>query len=478
MLEDKHTSIKKRRLWPYIIASVTAIPVLLLGLGVLVLGWRDAAAGRRLQERLDAIRSEGLPVDNASMRTYYESLTTNDHTQEWLDVFAEMRQEAFQESSLGVPLFDRQIDEDAQFVVGGEPWKYEASTRKFLERWSGVHSRAMRLSIDAKPTQWPIEFDSFETLLPQTQELREAARLILLDGCLALYEGDSDRVQRSVLALSRMPRVLEGEPLLISQLVVVAISFHGFDLFKRGIEQGVLETSHINRLLEEYRTKTNLGSEWRLGMIGERALALPVFAPDSLDQTRPTGWFRNNDANSALDIFEKAIDVSSHDPVELLKQSRMLDTLVEEHFASMNLFERFDNAISNLVVPSMASYGAALSRFAIHHRLAILAGGVRIYEQDTGQFPNALRDLAKYGIDSSQLVPPGGKPFGYRVEEGEAVLWGFPLSDNEVSSTPAEPPDIWADDANRELNEVWVWRLKPTDNRSNTKRKETRQQEN
>lgn len=463
MTEDSQVGRSRKGCWLYLLGIVFGMPILLIGLVLLIFGWRDATAGNRLQQRLDAIRSEDLPVDDASMQTYYNSLTTTKQTADWLAVLEELQSQEFRESIAGVPVFDGQIESDSQFVAAGESWQYEAATRKFLDRWSGLYRKAIQLSIDAEPTRWPIEFDSFNTNLQNTQEMRSVARLMYLDGHLALYDRDSGGVRRDVLALSRLPRVLEGEPFLVSQLVAVAIGSMGVELFREGIEQGVLDTGDIARLLREYEAKTTAGTVWKRSIIGERGMAMPVFSdPSRLGNSSAMAWFRNNDANSALDIYERAIEASAEDPEELLTNTQALDTWMEEQFGSMNLLERFDNALSQMLTPAMAAGGRAFARTVVQHRLAIVAGGVRMFEQETGKFPEDLSELSKYGIDPSQLQPPGGKPFGYRVEDGEAVVWGFPITVGDVSSTPEEPPSLAPGERNRAINELWVWRLEPS----------------
>ncbi|HBE66875.1 MAG TPA: hypothetical protein DDW52_01870 [Planctomycetaceae bacterium] len=463
MTEDIQVGKSRRGCWLYLLGIVFGLPILLIGLVLLIFGWRDASAGRRLQQRLDAISSEGLPVDNATMEAYYNSLTTTEQTDDWLAVLEEMQSQEFRDSIEGVPIFDGKVDVETQFVPAGEPWVHEAATRRFLDRWSSVYRKALQLSIDAEPTRWPMEFDSFNTNLQNTQEMRSVARLISLDGNLALYDQDSGGVRRNVLALARLPRVLEGEPLFVSQLVAAAISSMGVDLFREGVQQGVLDSNDIDRLLREYRNKTNVGQAWRRSIVGERGFAMPVFRdPGVLGDGRALAWFRNNDANTALDIYEKAIEASTEDPAELLKNTQELEAWMQERFGSMNLLQQFDSILSGMLTPAMAAGGRAFSRIAIQHRIAILAGGVRMFEQETGSFPEDLSELSKYGIDVSQLQPPGGKPFGYRVEDGEAVLWGFPISVGDVSSTPEQPPSLALGEPNRGYNELWVWRLKPS----------------
>ena len=95
------------------------------------------------------------------------------------------------------------------------------------------------------------------------------------------------------------------------------------------------------------------------------------------------------------------------------------------------------------------------------HRLAALCCGVRRFQHDNAAWPESLADLQQYGLDANQLMPAGKKPFGYRVEEGQALMWGFDLHNND--SVPAEPPVTDEGVAFASQNELWIWPLELTE---------------
>jgi hypothetical protein len=93
----------------------------------------------------------------------------------------------------------------------------------------------------------------------------------------------------------------------------------------------------------------------------------------------------------------------------------------------------------------------------MHTQISKLAVGLRVYQHRFSEWPEQLHDLNRVGIDPGELVPLGGKHFGYRIEAGAAVLWGFEPTTDRFAEVPDEPPPL--DDWDANVNRLWVWRL-------------------
>jgi hypothetical protein len=94
--------------------------------------------------------------------------------------------------------------------------------------------------------------------------------------------------------------------------------------------------------------------------------------------------------------------------------------------------------------------------------MAVLCIGIRPYEKRNGKLPGRLDDLktlelGELSLDLATLLPAGGKPFGYRLDENQAVLWGFDF--NQASSTPSEPPSTEDGAPGANTNKLWIWTL-------------------
>ncbi|GAB5403250.1 MAG: hypothetical protein Aurels2KO_14810 [Aureliella sp.] len=463
MSENDDVEVRARKsYWLPILLVVFGMPILLIGVAVALLAWRDSAARSRLEQRIEVLQAEGMPVDEASLNAFYQSQTSDEQTEAWEQLLDEMKAEAFLSSTSGVPVFDGNLSSEQYFVAPGEPWEYEKRTREFLEQRSDLHDRAMRLSMRAIPTRWDVRL-SFGGDLTRTQELRSVERLLSLRGQLAIYDSDSAATTRAINALWRLPTVTAGEPFLISQLVRSAIGGRATLLLKNALEHGVLRQHEIEMLLPQVLEGTIVGSSWRMGIIGERALAMPLIRGISVGEEHPVTSlpFRSSDANYYLDITDRMIEISSADPVELYNKARNLDKELGLERADMGFLAMFDTMLSTTVVPSLANVAVAHSSSAFQNRLAALAMGVRLYEYEHGEFPEKLVDVAEFGADATKLMPPGGEPFGYRREGGgSATLWGFEVGSSKQAVVPESPPVKAAGPPNSTLEERWVYRLR------------------
>jgi hypothetical protein len=203
--------------------------------------------------------------------------------------------------------------------------------------------------------------------------------------------------------------------------------------------------------------ETSIGSGWESAMFGERAMMLPIFRDPKLAQGEvPNIPGRSRDALYYLDFMDRALQAPADDIDEFRLQLADYEAEVSQ-LAQSNWLIRFDSLVTQMMTGAFSTAGDAFVRKALQHRMAALAIGIRLYEDRHGRQPTNLDELAEIPLDVTQLVPPGGQAFGYRVIDGKAILWGFDL--RTASAVPADPPtadDDEIDDYNREL---WTWEL-------------------
>ena len=114
----------------YGVGFFVGMPLLLVVIGLLVIAGRERASKRMLNERLDKIVAEGLPVDDATMLNFTNSLTSTQDTKAWLAVLGELTSNEFTKSAQGVPIFSA----TAEIIVPApeHAWAEEKVTREFL----------------------------------------------------------------------------------------------------------------------------------------------------------------------------------------------------------------------------------------------------------------------------------------------------------------------------------------------------------
>ena len=441
------------------------VPLLLLLVGFLIIAGRERSSKRKVNDRIEKIVAQRLPVNNDTMLSFTNSLTSKEDTKEWIAVLGELTSEEFTKSVTGVQHFDPAATEEMDVPGPGKAWANEKVTRDFLDKWSDLRSRISRLSQKqlepgAKPVRFITAFDSMNTLLPHTQSMRSAARMLMLNGQVAVFDRNSARTRMSIEALFGCSRTVAGEPILVSQLVRVAIEGMGVGLLRSALEHDVLSEKDLIALLPRILEGTNISPQWKIAMQGERGLMLPLFEnPEMIDDMFRWLPGRSTDTLCFLDLMEQVLSVPDGD----FDQFRGGLEKIEQEFRLKNdgpLLQKFDSAITSMTTPAVAAAGSAYIREATQRRMAAISIGIRLYEKRNGKMPVSLDDLkslelGELQLDPAALLPPGGKPFGYRVEENQVLLWGFDF--NQGSSTPAEPPSIADGAPNAAMNKLWIW---------------------
>jgi hypothetical protein len=430
---------------------------------------REMAAQSRLNDRTAKLRTQGYPVDNASVQTYYTDQTDATNTDAWLAILEFLNSYEFNGSIKAnprLPYLGYGMDMEDHVPSQGD-WADEDSVRDFLKQWKRLHTDITQLasaSPNQKPVRLPIVFDGFKTLLPWIQEKRTIARLLSLYGSVALRDRDSAAVRAAIESILGTNQIIAGEPNLVAQLVSIAVDSHAILLLQQAIEQDALNAFDLESLLPKIMAATTIGDEWVAMLAGERGMALPGFRnPSDAGFDSPIALSRYVDANCYLDIMQSFQQIERSDLDEFLIQLKKCESAA---WASMNSgwLAKMDSALTSQAVPSISAVGEAFVRRAVSHRLAAQGIGLRLYEDRHGTLPESLNQLTEFSLDPTQLMPPGGKPFGYRVDGKTATLWGFDPSrgiDLRTSeSVPIDPPVTSKDQPDASENDQWVWNLK------------------
>ncbi len=431
------------------------LPFSLLTLGLVLWYGRESSAKSRLKARIASITKQGYPVDDASVDTFYKDRTDAANTEAWLAVLSTMTSQDFSESTNGVALLGAGI-EAAIPILPEEEWKEEEDSLAFLEKWKSLHSEVLRLSIDAKPVRFPIVFDSFGTLLPQTQEMRQAARLLQLRGRVGLRAKDSAVVREAIDGLLGASRVNAGEPILVSQLVSIAIDFIAIGLLKDAIQVDALNEVDLQSLIPKVMANINIGKDWEMMVAGERAIALPVFADPRKAKASGVASVpgRSRDALFYLDLIDRVIELPANDLKEFKNKLNDVEAKTTAQ-ANANWIAKFDSILTLQTTPAFTAVADAFVRRALQHRMAAMAIGLRLYEDRHGKFPKSLNDLSDLPMDVKPLSPTKERAFGYLLDRSNAKLWGGSYQD--AFTIPAEPPVVVVGEPDTFGKEIWLW---------------------
>jgi type II secretory pathway pseudopilin PulG len=432
-------------------------PILVILLLVAAIAIRDSVNGAELKRKLNALTVAGKPIDDNSLDSLYRSTTDATDAMEWISVLEIVNAPDFIASAKGIPEFDPAVTHSNNpEVLFEEPER----VRAFLQATAELRNQIRVLSLKAKPVQFPVKFQSLNTLLPNTQNIRQASRLIHLEGKFAVYERDSQSIANSINALSGMSIVCSKEPFLVSHLVSIAVEGLAWNLLRQALEVDALETRELDDLMNTLNNQPSVSESWRSAINGERAMILSLFQnPANLRQFMNSSDAmvipaRSADALLALELFQRAEEANPDSPEQFRNELDAIDEQLRESVGG-SLLGRLDSIITSLSLPALNSAGKAFLRRSQYRQLALIGLAIRKYEDQHGQLPTDLGQLKQLETVKNSLVFDQSQ-YGYRSESDYAIMWG---SDYRVSNTPsANPPDPSSPDYN--ILEDWgIWRF-------------------
>lgn len=266
-LDEPRTRQRGVRWW--LILSIFGIPIILLVLATFVLriGYtlRENSGRRAMVEELHHLASQGYTVDNESTDWLYESRTSAENVESWLELFAAIETPEFAHAYVGVPLLDRSIDDEAPFQDSiDEDWPYADVCSSFVSQpqTQTLIDKVSVLSSAEIPTRFPIKFQSTETLLPEVQSIRQVALIMFVDSQVAFRLRDSQRATRGILTLYSLANQVDAVPCTIPRMVGIAIRRLALQSVQAGILNGCSRCRLHHRLLIQACLVAQTISDW------------------------------------------------------------------------------------------------------------------------------------------------------------------------------------------------------------------------
>jgi hypothetical protein len=261
-------------------------------------------------------------------------------------------------------------------------------------------------------------------LLPEMQSLRTAARLLVLDARREAADGNAADALRDVARIQRIGRHAASEPILISNLVGIAIDTMALETLAQ-----VLPTLRKNDLAvldaPEIRDLVTTPPAMASHFYGEEAFGLSVFADVSDDQLGVTNLVdllgNGQPQSSALPIpplsilyrvFFLPADLTGYRTIMQKYQSAASrsapypETMKDITAIETQMRDRQPGLISSMMVPALGGVIKAQTRSVANHRAATALVAATKERLETGAVPETFDELA------AQLVPPASSdPF-------------------------------------------------------------------
>ncbi|GEM_PF-5566355 len=278
-------------------------------------------------------------------------------------------------------------------------------------------------------SKFPVRYeDHFAALLPHLQVMRQVSQGFFLSMLNHLEKGEKQEAFADVKSLIRLPQTIEGEPILISQLVYSAMLNSALD----GVQEGLYReawTGDQMRLLIDELAGINLVRQTDFAMRGEMLFLITmmdalIHGDPGLEgelgnvSLFPSGLIQMNKAIGCQLHMENALTQQQIESRVVAESDRYLDEPIEnlpKHaFLAKALFPALLRAETRM-----------LERQAQVHA-ACVALEVEIFRVKSGRLPKNLGELSLpagtiYRVDSMT-----GKDLRYQVEGDDSYrIWSL-----------------------------------------------------
>jgi hypothetical protein len=412
---------------------------------VVVLGGAWLASQHRLAAELEKIRAAGEPVTSEEAEAFYAAPPPGrDTTQLWLAALAPLDTPQFRADAKDLPLVGEGPDE---IPLPGEPWPQLEAAEQLLSRYESSLENMRQAAREGGQARFPTRFaDGIAMPLPHVQRLRAGARLLELETVVAAHRGRPDDAVEAIVALFASARTLEQEPILISQLVRMALTGIARGRIAWLLSAGVLDDNQLKRLDAEL-SAADYQDSIRRAMIGERAVGIQTFAdPSRLGSDAPAfrpGFMSSGDEIVYLQTMNEMIAAAELTGSERIRALAEVEARLKELASGTMAKLRYPMTL--LIVPAFSYTFEATTRNEADRHVTRIAVAIERFRLREGRLPSTLDELVPDFVDGLPTDPFGEGPLLYRVDATEYLVYSVgnnKVDDGGLSEPPAQPPDI------------------------------------
>lgn len=413
-------------------------------------------------QKLEALREAGLPVDNASMDTWYRQRTDPSDAAAWQAIFDQLNSPEFKSLTTGIETFDSRARDTGR--KDGQ-WPAEEACRNLLAETTDLRSEIHRLAARRVRVQFPMVFDSINTQMASKNSVVRASRLISVESEVAIHDKKSSEIVASILTQVDLGIAASSDGSITGNLFASAMRSSGFRTLKEALEADLIDANDLSNLESQLSPLAITQSWFREAIQIERATMLPVFhEPSKYLGNRSNQIPKNYQASAQdklhyLEMMEQLEELDDLPMANAIQKAKQLEADLKKQREAAGILGTREWMLTSLLLPATITTFTTCCRD--HQELNMVLHGIAIrrYQDQFGEFPRDLFALKDVGFDTLAHMPVGDKPMGYRLEGDEAVLWSTPPALG-LETTP-EPPTISPSTPKYELLQIMLWRFKP-----------------
>ncbi len=316
---------------------------------------------------------------------------------------------------------------------------------------------------------YPLDFSQgYKLPLPHLSTIRAMARLLQASAISRAHSGDGAGASADILAGVRLATRLEEEPLIISQLVRVAIDAIMYQGVAEAFPPGKVPPELLAQLSEHYAARDlpeTLTAMWQMeGNMGVEFMSGIMNGDWQSGQAQLQEFFPHSEfpgGDWAATVYASPF-ARPWQHLDMIAFGQAMDafepTLALPFYEARPIIEEIQGHIDNLprtravtqgLVPAMMAIHRMMARAQTYQHLLSVGAAVETYGNHNGTYPPSLSDLQG---DTSIIDPHTGAPFQYRTDGDTFQLYSV-------------GPDLEDDGGEHDLRQgdiVWRGVRKPT----------------
>jgi len=312
-------------------SATKIVAVGLLGLIPLIIGffayaWYSAHA--EVKSRLTELANAGLPTSAAGVNDYYRSPEgVPDLSNVWMRIIDAVAHPGAEvnESMKDLPIVG---EGPTPIPPPGQEWAEFAGSRALVQVFGKELEEARSYAGQRGEARYPVDFRAgIATLLPYAQDSRQLARILMLDAYVAAHEENSQRAFDDIRAIFAVSDSLRNEPLLISQLVRLAINSVAAETLTELLPHLDWNDAQLELLQREVQA-ADFAEEMRRALHGERGILITEVGQHSV------GPLSNSNQRELLLLFDTALENWDAGWSERLSQQKQVESRFQQLEAS------------------------------------------------------------------------------------------------------------------------------------------------
>lgn len=415
-----HRRSKKSQL---IAAVAVLVFVALISVVLLIL-----TGSSRLNRRLAELKSQGLPTNGEELNAYY-SVPNDivDTTEFWTAATTAV-------SAAGVDWDVKEIP-----VVGMGPmpipppeseWAELDASRSFLKDLASEQQCIMLAADSGGMARYPIDFTAgYNAILTAQQETRTIARLLTLSAHVHAHDGQGAETLRDVTAIFAVSDSLQGERILVSQLLRIAVHAMGCEVTADMLPHCKWTDTELQNLQIEIG-RARFRSEMQTAFHGELALCLDAIDGDPY----PQRLFRSANKLKAIELLAESTSGMETSWLEAVKGQQKVDA--ELNAMSAKTFSRMTYMSVLQILPAIQRTMNAGIKAEARQNSCIATIAAQRYRLQHGTLPQALTDLKDFIPEkdpskSTRLIDLfDGQPLRFKTKDDGVIIYS--IGENRV----------------------------------------------